>query len=119
LRAGAEAGAIYGLVNMTLGGYVVDPIQAIFDYPIAFAALGLAGIFMKYPLLGVSLGIFGRFITHFTTGVLWWGPLYAPKEMNYIVYSAIYNIPYLAAEFVVSLLVIYILNKRRLIKVAL
>ena len=44
-RAGIEAGTVYGLVNMTLGGYIVDPVQALLDYPIAFAALGLAGLF--------------------------------------------------------------------------
>ena len=48
LRTGLEAGTIYGLVNMALGGYIVDPFQALLDYPIAFAALGLAGLFKRY-----------------------------------------------------------------------
>jgi len=47
LRSGLEAGTVYGLVNMALGGYIVNPVQALLDYPIAFAALGLAGMFRK------------------------------------------------------------------------
>lgn len=35
LRAGVMAGAVYGLVNMVFGGYVVDPVQAFIDYPLA------------------------------------------------------------------------------------
>ena len=45
LRAGMEAGAIYGLANMALGGYIVDPVQALLGYPVAFSVIGLAGLF--------------------------------------------------------------------------
>jgi thiamine transporter len=116
LRSGLEAGAIYGLVNMALGGYVVDPVQALLDYPIAFAALGLASIFKKYPPLGVALGIFGRFLAHFTSGV-WFFWQYAPEGMNPMVYSAIYNGSYLLVELVISAIIMYIIVKRRLLEI--
>jgi thiamine transporter len=116
LRAGVEAGTVYGLVDMALGGYIVDPVQAIIDYPLAFGALGLAGLFRKYPLVGVVVAIFGRFLAHFTSGV-WFFWMYAPEGMNPFVYSAIYNGSYLLVELVISVIIIFILDKRQLLKI--
>jgi len=116
LRNGLEAGAVYGLVNMALGGYIVDPVQALLDYPIAFAALGLAGVFRKYPVIGVIVGIFGRFLAHFVSGV-WFFWMYAPEGMNPVVYSAIYNGGYLGVELIVSAVIIYIVARRRLLEI--
>jgi thiamine transporter len=95
LRSGLEAGTIYGLINMILpGGYIVDPVQALLDYPIAFAALGLCGMFKNYPLVGVAVGISGRFLAHFVSGVLFFA-IYAPAGMHPLIYSAVYNGSYL------------------------
>jgi len=116
LRAGVMVGAVYGLVNMVLGGYVVDPVQAFIDYPLAFGALGLAGLFQKYPLVGVTVAIFGRFLAHFASGV-WFFWIYAPEGMNPVVYSAIYNGSYLLVELVISAIIIFILDKRQLLKI--
>ena len=117
LRSGLEAGAIYGLVNMVLpGSYIVDPVQALLDYPIAFAALGLASVFRKYALLGVAVGILGRFLAHFVSGV-WFFWQYAPEGMDPMVYSAVYNGSYLMAELVISTIIMYIIIKRRLLKI--
>ncbi len=116
LRAGLEAGAVYGMVNMALGGYIVDPVQALLDYPIAFAALGLAGMFRKHLVIGVAVGIIGRFLAHFVSGV-WFFWMYAPEGMSPIVYSAIYNGGYLGVELIVSAVIIYIMAKRRLLEI--
>ncbi|MEM3696877.1 MAG: energy-coupled thiamine transporter ThiT [Candidatus Bathyarchaeia archaeon] len=116
LRAGLEASTVYGLIHMALpGSYIVDPIQALLDYPIAFAALGLAGIFKKYPLIGVGVGITGRFLAHFASGV-WFFWEYA-GEMHPVLYSAIYNGSYLIIELIISEIIIFILAKRRLLEV--
>ncbi len=48
--------------------FIVDPVQTLLDYPIAFGTLGLAGIFGEYPLVGVGVGIIGRFLTHSAWG---------------------------------------------------
>jgi thiamine transporter len=116
LRAGLEASTVYGLIHMALpGSYIVDPIQALLDYPIAFAALGLAGIFKKYPLVGVGVGITGRFLAHFASGV-WFFWEYA-GEMNPMLYSAIYNGSYLIIELIISEIIIFILAKRRILEI--
>ena len=117
LRSGLEASAVYGLVHMALpGSYIVDPVQALLDYPIAFGALGLAGMFRKYPLIGVCLGITGRFLAHFASGV-WFFSTYAPAGMNPVLYSAVYNGGYLIIELIISAIIMYIIAKRRLLDI--
>jgi thiamine transporter len=120
LRRGAPSGlvvgAIYGLVNMALFGYVIDPVQAILDYPLAFAALGLAGFSKKYPLVGVGIGLAGRFLAHFVSG-FWFFGIYAPEGMHPAVYSAIYNGSYLFIEFILSTIIIFIIIRKGLLKI--
>ena len=116
-HAGVEAGTIYGLINMILpGSYIVDPAQALLDYPIAFAALGLCGLFKKRPLVGVAVGIYGRFLAHFVSGNLFFA-MYAPAGMHPIIYSAVYNGSYLLVELVVSAVIMYVIIKRRLLEI--
>jgi thiamine transporter len=115
LRAGLEIGAVYGLVHMALGGHLVNPVQAILDYPLAYAALGLSGLFREHPIVGVGAGIFGRFIFHFVSGIIFFA-VYAPQGMNPALYSAIYNGSYLTIEFIVSSAIIYILARKSLFR---
>ena len=112
-RFGVFAGVIYGLVHMSLGGYVINPVQGLLDYPVAFAALGLAGFFKKYPLVGVGVGITGRFICSFLSGIFF----FTSPTIEGAIASALYNGTYLIGEFIISAIVIYILIKRKLIDI--
>ncbi|PIU59934.1 energy-coupled thiamine transporter ThiT [Candidatus Bathyarchaeota archaeon CG07_land_8_20_14_0_80_47_9] len=113
-RWGVEAGIVYGLVHMVISGDIYYPTQILLDYPLAFGALGLAGAFQKRPVVGVGVGIIGRFIFHFISGVIFFGQ-YAWEGWNVYVYSAAYNATYLIPEFVVSAIIIFILLKRNLL----
>jgi len=115
-RWGVEAGLVYGLVHMVISGEIYYPTQVLLDYPLAFGALGLAGAFKKHPMVGVGVGIVGRFICHFTSGVIFFGQ-YAWEGWNVIAYSAAYNATYLVPEFIVSAIVMYILLKRNLLEI--
>ena len=115
VRVGVIGGIIFGIVDMFPQPFVVHPIQFLLDYPLAFGALGLAGFFQTHPIAGVFSGIAGRFACHFIAGVVFFG-MYAPEGMNPIVYSAIYNGSYLIVELVFSVIVMYILVKRNIIK---
>ncbi|RLI19877.1 energy-coupled thiamine transporter ThiT [Candidatus Bathyarchaeota archaeon] len=116
LRSGIEVGAVYGMVDLALGGVIVNPIQILLDYPVAFACLGLAGAFRrKAPLLGVIVGMTGRFLSHFVSGVVYFAD-YAPEGMSPIIYSAIYNGTYILPELIISLVIISILLKTRLLE---
>jgi thiamine transporter len=57
--------------------------------------LGLAGFFPKRPFIGVNLGIIGRFLAHFVSGIVFFAE-FAPQGMHPAVYSALYNGGYLA-----------------------
>lgn len=120
LRRGAKIGLfasiIYGLVQLLVEPFVYHPVQVLLDYPIAFGALGLAGFFTKYALIGVTIGIFGRFVSHLLSGVIFFAE-YAPAGMSPIVYSAIYNGSYLLGELVVSAVLTYIIIKRGLLTI--
>jgi thiamine transporter len=86
------------------------------DYPLAFGVLGLAGFFQNQPPLGATVGITGRFAMHFIAGVVYWAPLYAPK-LNPFVYSAVYNGSYLVPELIVSGIIIYLLQKSKVLRI--
>src|SRR3712207_7401794 len=40
---GIVAGAAYGLLDLAIEPFIVHPVQVLFDYPLAFGVLGLAG----------------------------------------------------------------------------
>jgi len=115
-RIGIGAGLVFGLVIAVIEPFFFSPFQVLLDYPIAFGALGLAGFFKKYPVAGVGVGIFGRFIAHFLSGVIFFW-MCAPEGMHPMVYSAVYNGSYLLPELVVSAVIIYILAKAGIMKI--
>ena len=116
LRWGVEAGIVYGLVHMVISGDIYYPTQILLDYPLAFGALGLAGAFKNQPVAGIGLGILGRFVCHFVSGVIFFGQ-YAWEGWNVFAYSAAYNATYLVPEFIISATVIFILLKRKLLNI--
>jgi thiamine transporter len=116
LRWGVEAGIVYGLVHMVISGDIYYPTQIILDYPLAFGALGLAGAFRKRPVIGVGVGMLGRFICHFISGVAFFGQ-YAWEGWNVYAYSAAYNATYLVPEFIVSAIILFVLLKGSLLDI--
>ena len=44
-EVGFLTGFLYGLIKLILGPYILHPLQVLFDYPLPFMALGLAGYF--------------------------------------------------------------------------
>lgn len=120
LRRGAKVGIAAGAVLGIIVLYVqptptVNAIQFLFDYPLAFGALGLAGFFQRRPLVGVGAGIVGRFTFHFISGILFFA-VDAPVGMSPLVYSALYNGSYMSVEFVTSTVVMFLLVKRNLLR---
>jgi thiamine transporter len=67
-------------------------------------------------LLGSTVGIAGRFLAHFASGVWFFGQ-YAPEGVSPIVYSAIYNGSYLVPELIVTMYFMYLIAKSNLLRV--
>ncbi len=108
---GILAGGLYGVVQLLLKPYVIHPVQFVFDYPLAFGLLGLAGFWQTRPLLGTTLGVTGRFVAHVISGVIFFAS-YAPKGTNVWVYSLGYNASYMAPEWLITMVAVALLSKR-------
>jgi len=115
-KIGVFAGAVFGVVVLAIAPFVVNPAQFILDYPLPFACLGLAGFFHKLPIAGIGIGVTGRFISHFVSGVIYF-PHYAPPGMSPLFYSAVYNALYLVPSIIVCAIVIGILQKSKALNI--
>lgn len=113
-KPGLIVGVAYGMVQMLLEPFVVHPIQAILDYPLAFGLLGLAGVSRRIPSLGVVLGIGGRIVCHVAAGVVFFGH-YAPEGTPALLYSLVYNASYLVPEVLISAVVIHLMSTVRVL----
>lgn len=113
-KNGLFAGLVYGTIQFILGPkWSFHPISILFDYSIAFAWLGLAGVFGKglvKGILGVILAIGLRFTSHVISGVVVFAS-YAPEGTSPWVYSAVYNGSYLGVELIISVLIFALLFK--------
>lgn len=112
---GMLAGFAFGTLKYFLGlaGGTVSWISIIFDYSVAYAFVGLAGlIYRKYELLPVAalIGCVGRFIIHFISGVTVyaeWMPasFMGIGNMNPALYSLLYNGTYMLPNTILALIV--------------
>jgi len=111
LKAGTGAGAVAGLLQLILGGYVVHPLQALLDYPLAFGVLGLAAAVPRPIWFGLTLGTFLRFACHVLSGVIFFAS-FAPEGTNVWFYSVAYNGSYMIPNLILSIVLTYILWPR-------
>jgi len=111
---GIVAGALFGLLQLTgVAGtpYVYHPLQALLDYPLAFGALGLAGLVpvgsmddvhgLARLIAAVSVGTGARLVFHFLSGLIFFAE-YAPAWEAPWLYSITYNLLYLLPSAVVT-----------------
>lgn len=109
---GLLAGAAYGLLQYLQGGYFVHPIQFLLDYPIAFALIGLAGLYKYMPkawsqwsiYAAMVLGALGRCLSATLAGIFYWET--APWA------SLVYNGAYLVPDTLISIALAIFVGKR-------
>lgn len=105
---GLASGVVYGLLNLAVEPYVVHPVQVLFDYPLAFGALGVAGFFpptVRGAVAGTVAAVLARFACHFVSGVAFFAS-YAPEGWNPYLYSAAYNAAYLVPSMAIALVLV-------------
>ncbi len=112
---GVMTGLIFGVLNLLLGGFIVHPVQVLLDYPVPFMLLGLAGILPKHMNLGMVMATLLRFVSHVISGFVFFAE-YAPEGMNPLLYSIVYNAPFLMADLLIALIVMNILPINKLAK---
>jgi thiamine transporter len=110
LRPGLLAGALYGVLDLTVDPYIFNWAQVLLDYPLAYMMIGAAGALsplwrravaagtMKRAVWTVAvpaivLGSVLRFAMHWWSGVVFFGS-FAPAGQPVWLYSVIYNVTY-------------------------
>ncbi len=123
-------GVVYGFVQLLLpGAFLVQPVQVLLDYPLAFGALCLAALvpvpvaprglawrevrrspgrvvpFLAALTGAVALGVAARFVCHFLSGIIFFAS-YAPAGQAVWIYSLTYNLLYLAPEALLTIVLL-------------
>lgn len=111
---GVLMGFAYGMLDMLLdGGYAWGWQSILLDYLLAYAALGLGGVFRGkawgiFP--GIAVGCLGRFAVHYISGVTIY-KIMVPTAVegfgtfaNPHVYSLVYNGVYMLPNLVMALI---------------
>lgn len=110
-------GLLYGMMQIFVPltpPFIYHPVQAALDYPLAFAAVGLAGI---VPVVGwrslvaaVALGSGARLVFHFLSGLIFFAS-YAPQWEWPWLYALTYNLLFLVPEAVITAVCLWPLLK--------
>ena len=112
-QVGCLTGFLYGVITFILDPYILHPVQVLFDYPLPFMSLGLAGFFKDRNQLGTSIAILVRFICHFISGVAFFGS-FAPEGMSPLIYSLLVNGPMIGIEGLICLVILTVLPVERI-----
>ena len=110
LKAGIMTGVAYGILQFIVEPYIYAPLQVLLDYPLAFGALGLSGLFgnKKHGLvIGYIVGVAGRYLCHVISGYVFFAS-YAPEGTNPMVYTLVYNATYILPELVLTIIILYL-----------
>ena len=117
---GMLASTAYAALQLIFdGAYAWGWQSMVGDYLVAFAVLGVAGLFSRsrYAVfLGTVAGCIARFLVHYVVGATVWAE-YMPDEFFGMtmttpwIYSALYNGCYMLIDMVLILIVVFILYK--------
>lgn len=120
---GLGSGLAYGVIQQLLGlnslgwvtGWKSVVAVILLDYIVAFAVLGLAGVFRKLQNQSAAL-VYGaiftgllRYVCHVISGATVWAGLSIPDEAA-LLYSLAYNATYMLPEVIVLVVVTYYLS---------
>ncbi len=99
VRKGVIAGIIYGFLQFIQAPWFYHPIQFLLDYPIAFASIGLSGIFKENEWLkgkailqfsiGALIGVTLRYFSHVISGIFVFGS--GDPSYGAVAWSFLYN----------------------------
>ena len=108
IKWGLLGGILIGITKMLLGGYILNPVQAALDYPLAFMCAGLVAIHPK--IIGFIIAAVGQISCSIVSGAYFFAE-YAPEGQNPWVYSFFYNAPVLGTKYLISWIMALILWK--------
>ncbi len=127
VKKGVFVGFIYGLLQAFQSpDGILHPAQFLLDYPVAYACIGLAGIFSqtkslsRYPQVQIALGgvVAGlsRFLMHFLSGIFAFG-VFAPEGTNVVLYSLGYQAGYVLPDIAIAIAVaVFVFSSKAFVK---
>ncbi|GEN56138.1 thiamine transporter ThiT [Halolactibacillus alkaliphilus] len=128
LKGGLLSGLLFGVLQVISGtAWIAHPVQGLLDYPVAFTVLGFAGLFktqaahalkvgarstfVKWVIIGVTLGSTLRFFSHYLAGVVFFDSLI--DGMNIWLYSFVYNASYIIPSAIINIIAVAFLFSKR------
>ncbi|WP_071394930.1 energy-coupled thiamine transporter ThiT [Bacillus tuaregi] len=107
VKVSVISGFLWGILQIAMGeAWIATPVQGFIEYFLAFAFIGLAGLFHKqiqsnlqsskkkkaiaWIVVAVIAGSFARYFWHFLAGVFFFGS-YAPEGMSPVLFSFLAN----------------------------
>lgn len=115
---GLIVGAVYGLLDFISNPYFLNIWSFLLDYIVAYALVGLAGLFGKVrnEKLGLSLGVVTacvtRFIASLLSGVMFYASYADGTGMSPFGYSVWYNGSYMLPEMIICVLIALLIGTR-------
>ena len=125
-KKGVFAGLIYGVLQAFQDPAIVHPAQFLLDYPVAFACIGLSGMFAKtkaleklpqvqFALGGVVAGL-ARLLMHFVSGIFAFGA-FAPEGTPVALYSFLYQAGYVLPDIAIVIVAgVLVLSSKTFVK---
>lgn len=98
----------YGVLQLIIKPYIYHPIQVLFDYPLAFGALGVSCFFANKKnglIKGYLVAIIGRWIFSSVSGYVFFAE-YAWSGWNPLAYALVYNGAYIFAEGIITIIIL-------------
>lgn len=118
---GVGAGLVFGTLKYFLGEGLAIPdwISIVFDYSVAYAFVGFAGVLKRkadLAWLAALIGCVARFVIHYISGVTVYAK-WMPEEFLGLTmttpffYSALYNLFYMLPSTVITVVGVFALSK--------
>lgn len=117
---GVAAGLVFGTLKYFLGeGFVISWVSIIFDYSVAYAFVGFAGVLKRkadLAWLAALIGCVARFVIHYISGATVYAE-WMPEEFlgmtmtSPLFYSALYNLFYMLPSTVITVAGVLALSK--------
>ena len=119
--AGMAVGFVFGILKAIIGGGIAYGWQSLLlDYSVAYAMVGLAGLFPEKPVMSSVPGALGCLASFVLSGVLVWGDwlpesFWGMKMTNIWVYSILYNGSFVAIDEIIAAIAISALGRKGLL----
>lgn len=124
LLPGISTGILTGILSLILNPTIVHPIQFLTDYPLAFGAVGLAGLLTNQLhkriaenkttilsiIIAVSLAFVARTFFHVISGIVFFGS--GEVGLAAVNISLIYNLTYMLPTSIIVAIILLIIPKK-------